>query len=94
MSTTISLSDPGAQLGKTFVKIGQILLALALLGCGYMAYLAWEGFFTGWDWEFDSDLAEMIPGLSPDTIIFSFFLLLCVKALIFLGFLFWLDRKI
>lgn len=94
MNSTLTLSDPGAVLGKTFLKIGQVLLALLLLGCGYMAYLASEGFFTGWDSEFDSDIASIFPGQSPDTIILYFFIGLGVKLLIWLGLLVWLDRKI
>ncbi|GAA0879342.1 hypothetical protein GCM10009119_23100 [Algoriphagus jejuensis] len=94
MNSPLSLSDPGAILGKTFLKIGQVLLVLLLLGCGYMAYLASEGFFTGWDFEFDSELASIFPGQSPDTIIYYFFLALIVKIAIWLAFLTWLNRKI
>ncbi|MBN7809399.1 hypothetical protein J0A68_00440 [Algoriphagus sp. H41] len=94
MSATLSLSDPGALLGKTFVKIAQALLALLLMGSGYMAYLASEGFFTGWDWEFDAGLADLVPGQNPDTILVYFFLAICLKLLLAFGFLTWLSRKI
>ncbi len=94
MNSTLSLSDPGAILGKTFLKIGQALLGILLLGCGYMAYLASTGFFSGWDVEFDSDLASIFPGQSPANILFYFFVALGAKILIWLGFLFWLNRKI
>ncbi len=94
MNPTISLSDPGALLGKTFVRIGQGLLIFLLLGSAYIAYLAADGFFTGWDWEFDSDLANLFPGQSPDAIISYFFVGICVKLLLLLGFLTWLGRKI
>ena len=62
MNSTLTLSDPGAILGKTFLKIGQVILTLLLLGCGFMAYLASDGFFTGWDVEFDSDVASIFQG--------------------------------
>lgn len=94
MNSTLTLSDPGAILGKTFLKIGQVILVLLLLGCGFMAYLASDGFFTGWNAEFDSDLAGIFPGQSPDSILLYFFVGLCVKILIWLGLLIWLDRKI
>ena len=94
MNSSLSLSDPGALLGKTVVKIGLVLLILLLLGCGYMAYLASAGFFSGWDVEFDRDLAGLIPGQSPDTLLVYFFGALCAKFLVLLGFLFWLDKKI
>lgn len=94
MSSTLTLSDPGAILGKVFLKVGQVILALLLLGCGFMAYLASDGFFTGWDAEFDSDVASIFPGQNPDSILFFFFLGLGVKILIWLGLLFWLDRRL
>lgn len=94
MNSSLSLSDPGALLGKTVVKIGLVLLILLLLGCGYMAYLASAGFFSGWDVEFDSDLAGLIPGHDTDSILVYFFCILCVKVSLLLAFLFWLGRKI
>ncbi len=94
MNSTLTLSDPGAVLGKTFLKIGQSILVILLLGCGYMAYLASEGFFGGWDIEFDSDLTGLFPGQSPDTIIFYFFIAIGIKILVVLGFLVWLNKKI
>lgn len=94
MNSTLTLSDPGALLGKTFLKIGQVILSLLLMGCGYMAYLASGGFFSGWDAEFDSDLANIFPSQSPDTIFFYFFVAIGIKILILLGFLVWLNRKI
>ena len=94
MTATLSLIDPGALLGKTVLKIGQVFLLILLIGCGYMSYLASEHFFSGWDSEFDADLARIFPGQSPDSILFYFFIALGVKILVWLGFLFWLNRKI
>ena len=94
MNSTLTLSDPGAILGKTFLKIGQVILTLLLLGCGFMAYLASDGFFTGWDAEFDSDVASIFQGQSPDTILLYFFIAVGFKILIVLGFLVWLNKKI
>jgi hypothetical protein len=94
MNAPVLLSDPGAILGKTFVKIGQVILSLLLLGCVYMAYLASEGFFTGWDLEFDADVASIFRGQDPDTVLLYFFVALAFKVLVLLGLLFWLGRKI
>ena len=94
MTASLTLSDTGALIGKTFLKIGQVLLALLFFGCGYLAYLASEGFFTGWDPEFDSDVASIFPGQNPDAILFYLFVGLAAKILVWLGLLFWLNRKI
>jgi len=94
MSASISLTDPGVLLGKAFLTIGQAVSALLLLGCGYLAYLASEGFLTGWDSEFDSDIASIFRGRDPDTVLFYFFIAASLKILVLLGFLIWLKRKI
>ncbi|SEG47925.1 hypothetical protein [Algoriphagus boritolerans] len=94
MNTTVSYTDPGAMLGKTVLKIGQVVLALLAVASGYMAYLASEGLFSGWDIEIEEDLVWLFPRIEPEEWIFYFFIGLAVKFLIWLGVLAWLDRKI
>jgi hypothetical protein len=59
-----------------------------------LAYLASDGFFTGWDADFDSDVASIFHGRSPDTILLYFFIAVGLKILVLLGFLVWLNKKI
>jgi hypothetical protein len=94
MNPTISYTDPGLMLGKTFLKIGQVLLVILALASGYMAYLASEGMFSGWNIDIDSDLHWLFPSAEPQDWIFYFSIGLAVKFLIWVGFLAWLDRKI
>jgi hypothetical protein len=94
MTSPLTITDPGVLLGKTFLKIFQVLLVILLLGSGYLAYLASESFFSGWDIEFDSDLSHIIPGLGPDSILTYFFIFLCIKITVVLAFTIWLGRKI
>ena len=94
MNATVTFSDPGLFLGKTIVKIGQVILAIVALGCGYMAFLASEGMFSGWNVEIDSDFQEFFSISNPDTILFYLFLGLALKTLFWLGFLTWVGRKI
>jgi hypothetical protein len=94
MNPTISYTDPGLMLGKTVLKIGQVLLVILALASGYIAYLASEGVFSGWDIDIDSDMLGLFPSADPQDWIFYFSIGLAVKFLILLGFLAWLDRKI
>jgi hypothetical protein len=94
MNPSISFTDPGAILGKTFLRIAQVLLVILAVGSGYMAYLASEVFFSGWNIEIDSDLEHNFPGVSPDSWILYLFLGLAVKFLFWVGILAWLERKI
>jgi hypothetical protein len=94
MNTSISLTDPGAILGKAFLKIGQVLLAIFVAGSGYMAYLASEGLFSDWEIELDSDLTWLFPSVKPEEWIFYIFIGLSIKFLIWFGVLAWLERKI
>ena len=94
MNTTLSYTDPGAMLGKTVLKIGQVLLAILAVASGYFAYLASEGLFSDWNIENDSDLVWLFPNPDPQDWIFYFSIGLAVKFLIWLGVLAWLDRKI
>ncbi|WP_332914299.1 hypothetical protein [Algoriphagus boritolerans] len=73
MNTTVSYTDPGAMLGKTVLKIGQVVLALLAVASGYMAYLASEGLFSGWDIEIEEDLVWLFPRIEPEEWIFLFF---------------------
>jgi hypothetical protein len=94
MNPTLSYTDPGAMLGKTVLKISQVFLALLAIASGYMAYLASEGMFSGWNIDIDSDLNWLFPSAEPQDWIFYFSIGLAVKFLIWVGFLAWLDRKI
>ncbi len=94
MNPTISYTDPGAMLGKTVLKISQVFLALLAVACGYMAYLASEGLFSGWDIDLDADLVWLFPSVQAEDLIFYFSIGLAIKFLILVGFLAWLDRKI
>lgn len=94
MNTSVSYTDPGAMLGKTVLKIGQVILIVLVLASGYVAYLASEGMFSGWDIHLDSDLRWFFPTVEPEDWIFYFSIGLAIKFLIWLGVLFWLDRKI
>lgn len=73
MNTTVSYTDPGAMLGKTVLKIGQVVLALLAVASGYMAYLASEGLFSGWDIEIEEDLVWLFPRIEPEEWIFFIF---------------------
>lgn len=94
MSSTIYFTDPGAMLGKTMIKIVQVILIIMAVGCAYMAYLASEGFFSEWTLEIDSDLSLILPNLEPQQWIVYLSLGLAFKFLIWFGLLAWLDRKI
>jgi len=94
MNPTISYTDPGLMLGKTVLKIGQVILAILAVASGYMAYLAYEGLFSGWDIEIEDELVWLFPSAEPQDWIFYFSIGLAVKFLIWVGFLAWLDRKI
>ncbi|RIW18683.1 hypothetical protein D0X99_03090 [Algoriphagus lacus] len=94
MNTELSFTDPGALLGKTFLKIGQVFLAIMAIGSGYIAYLASEGLFSDWDIEVDSDLTWLFPSVRPDEWIFYVAISLSLKFLLWLGILAWLERKI
>lgn len=94
MNPTISYTDPGAMLGKTVIKIGQVILAILAVASGYMAYLASEGLFSGWDIDLDSDFVWLFQSVHPEDLVFYFSIGLAVKFLIWLGVLTWLDRKI
>ena len=94
MNPTISYTDPGAMLGKTVLKISQVFLVLMAVASGYIAYLASEGLFSGWDPDIDADLVWLFPSIQVEDLIFYFSIGLAVKFLIWVGFLAWLDRKI
>jgi hypothetical protein len=94
MSATISTTDPGVLLGKSFLRIGQAILTVLILGCGHMAHLASEGYLTGWNAEFDSKIASIFSGQDPDTILFYFFIAAGIKMIVLLAFLVWLYKKI
>jgi hypothetical protein len=94
MNTTLSYTDPGALLGKTILKIGQVILILLAVASGYMAYLTSEGLLSDWEIEIDSDLVWLFPSLEPQDWIFYFSIGLAIKFLIWVGVLAWLDRKI
>jgi hypothetical protein len=94
MNTTLSYTDPGALLGKTILKIGQVILILLAVASGYMAYLTSEGLLSDWEIEIDSDLVWLFPSLEPQDWIFYFWIGLAIKFLIWVGVLAWLDRKI
>ena len=94
MNSSISFTDPGALLGKAFLKIGQVLLAILAVGCGYLAYLASEGLFSDWDMEVEEELLWLFPTLSPVDWMIFLLIGLGLKSLIWLGILAWLERKI
>lgn len=94
MNSTISYTDPGAMLGKTVIKIGQVVLVIMALACAYIAYLASEGFFSEWMLEIDSGLSVHFPSVEPQQWIIYLSLGLAVKFFIWVGLLGWLDRKI
>jgi hypothetical protein len=64
MNSTMSFTDPGAALGRAFLKIGQVLVGILTAGCVYLAYLASEGFFSDWKVDLDEDLTWPFPHLS------------------------------
>lgn len=94
MNTTVSYTDPGAMLGKTVLKIGQVILVIMAVLFGYVAYLASEGFFSDWDIELEDELVWLFPNAEPQDWIFYFSIGLAIKFLIWVGLLAWLDRKI
>jgi hypothetical protein len=94
MNTELSFTDPGALLGKTFLKIGQVILAILAAASGYMAYLASEGLFSDWDIEVDSDLTWLFPSVRPEEWISYVSIALSLKFLLWLGIFAWLERKI
>lgn len=94
MNSTLSYTDPGAMLGKTVLKISQVFLVLLAVASGYMAYLASEGLFSGWNIEIEDELVWLLPSVEPEEWIFYFSIGLAIKFLIWVGILAWLDRKI
>ena len=94
MNTSMTYTDPGAILGKAFLRIGQMMLVLLALACGYMAYLGSEGLFSDWEIEIEEDLGWLFPSLSPEDWISYFFVGLGLKCLLWFGILAWLERKI
>ena len=92
MNSSISFPDPGAMLGKTILKIGQVLLVILAAASASIAYLAFAEMFS--DWELDSDLVWLFPNVDSGEWISYFFIGLTLKFLIWLGVLVWLDRKI
>lgn len=94
MDTTVSFTDPGALLGKTVLKIAQVILTILAVASGYLAYLASEDMFSEWEIEVDSDLVWLFPTVAPQDWIFYIGIGLAVKLLIWVGILVWLERKI
>lgn len=94
MNSTISYTDTGAILGKTFLRIAQVLLVILALGAGYMAYLANEGLFSNWNIQIDSDLENLVPSIAPESWITYFSIAIALKFLLWVGILAWLERKI
>jgi hypothetical protein len=94
MNPSVSFTDPGAILGKTFLRIAQVLLLILAIGSGYIAYLASEGLFSGWNIEIDSDLESIFSTVSPDSWVIYLFLGFAIKFLFWFGILAWLERKI
>lgn len=94
MNSSISFTDPGAMLGKAFLRIGQVLLVILAVASGSIAYFAIEDMFSDWDLELDSDLVWLFPNVDTGEWISYFFIGLTLKFLVFLGFLAWLERKI
>jgi hypothetical protein len=94
MNSTMSFTDPGAALGRAFLKIGQVLVGILTAGCVYLAYLASEGFFSDWKVELDEDLTWLFPHLSVDQWIVYLFIGLALKFIFWFGLLAWIERKI
>lgn len=94
MNSSISYTDPGAILGRAFLRIGQVILALFALGSGYMVYLGSEGLFSDWEIEIEEDLLWLFPFVSPEDWVSYFFVGLGLKCLFWVGILAWLERKI
>lgn len=94
MNTSMSISDPGVLLGKAFLKIAQVFLAMLAVAFGYLAYLISEGLFSDWDLEVEEGLLTLFPSLSPEDWMIYLLIGLGVKSLIWIGILAWLERKI
>lgn len=94
MNPSISFTDPGAILGKTFLRIAQVILIILAVGAGYMAYWASEGLFSDWAIQIDSDLEQVFPSISPESWIMYLSVGMAVKFLFWFGILAWLERKI
>jgi|GEM_PF-2090389 len=88
------MSDPGLELGKVVVKIGQVLMLLLAMFFFYLAYLDQFGFFSDWNIQLDPDISWLFPSLNPETIISIFCIGAGFKFLLILAFLIWIDRKI
>lgn len=94
MNSSLSYTDPGAALGKAFLKIGQAVMGMIAAGCGYLAYLASERLFSDWNVQLDEDLIWLLPELTTDQWITYFFIGLALKCIFWLGILAWIERKI
>ena len=94
MNSSMSYTDPGAILGRAFLRIGQVVLVLFALVSGYMVYLGSEGFFSDWEIEIEEDLGWLFPSLSPQDWISYFFVGLGLNCLLWFGILAWLERRI
>lgn len=94
MNSSIPHKDPGAALGKAFLKIGQVVLCILGAVCGYVAYLASEGLFSDWNVQLDDELIWLLPQLTSDEWISYLFIGLAVKFIFWFGILVWIERKI
>ncbi len=88
------LSDPGLELGKVVVKIGQLIMLFLALIFFYLGYQGQFGFFSDWNIEIDSSIGWFFPGLSPESIVSIFCIGAGIKFLLILALLTWLDWKI
>lgn len=94
MNSSQSYTDPGAALGKVFLKIGQVVMAILAAVCGYLAYLASEGLFSDWNVQLDEDFRWIFPQMTSDQLIIYLFIGLVVKFIFWFGILAWIERKI
>lgn len=94
MNSSMSYTDPGAALGKVFLKIGQVVMAILAAGCGYLAYLASEGLFSDWNVQLDEDFRWIFPQVTSEQWITYLFIGLAVKFIFWFGILAWIERKI
>ena len=82
MNSSISFTDPGAMLGKAFLRIGQVLLLVLAVASASIAYLAFAEMFSGWDIDLDSDLIWLFSNVDAGEWISYFFIGLTIKFLV------------
>jgi hypothetical protein len=93
MNSTFSL-DPSFGIAKAFIKIAMVFCAVMVAFLGYMVYLTYLGFLTGWDLSLRSSLGEFQPEANSIGLQMAFLTFPAIGFSISFILLGWLGKKI